>query len=76
MCTGVGGGGGGNLGDGSDASPYLDFDAPPDPRKVCHVHHHHGDSGRLAMTYLDDHHRDADQDDGSDQQLHDGNDGR
>ena len=28
-----------------------------------------------TMTYLDDHHRDADQDDGSDQQLHDGNDG-
>ena len=42
MCTGVGGGGVGNLGDGSDASPYLAFDAPPDPRKVCHVHHHHG----------------------------------
>ena len=33
-------GGGGNLGDGSDASPFLDFDAPDRSplRKVCHVH--------------------------------------
>ena len=78
MCTGVGGGGGGNLGDGSDASPYLAFDARR-IREKCAMSIIIMDITIETMTYLDDCHRDddchADQDGGSDQQLHDGNDG-
>ena len=50
----------GNLGDGSDAPPYLGFDARrrlEPQRKVCYVHDHHGDD---IDDDLDDHHHDDD----------------